>query len=266
MSARCVARAERVGYTRGPMGRRVAASDAVRREWERRVVAEYRSAAITQHVTLWMIQLAVSPDLVLDGLRIVKDELAHADLSHRTLVAAGGAMTAPIARETLGLSHDEREPLEIAVTRVCVDTFCLGETLAVPLFKGLREACEVPVARRALDRILRDEVRHRDFGWNLLSHLLELPDSVGVRSLVQRDLPRLFAKLRRTYGAGSSGGAGRVLSPIDAMPAADRRWGLMPAADYAAALERAFGRDWLPRFSARGIDPTPAWERALTMT
>ncbi len=236
------------------MSKRVPASDAVRREWERRVVAEYRSASITQHLVLWLIQIAASPDLIVDGLRIVKDELAHADLSHRTLVAAGGQMTAPIPRDTLGLRRDEREPLELSVTRVCVDTFCLGETVAVPLFKVLRENCDVPVARRALDRILRDEVRHRDFGWALLTHLLELPESIGARPFVERELQSLFAKIRRSYSP-----AARV---SDTVPAEDRRWGLMPGTRYREVLERTFTRDYAPRFRMRGFDVAEAWRAA----
>lgn len=51
--------------------------------------------------------------------------------------------------------------------------FCLGETVAVRLFKRLREGATVPVARAALDRVLTDEVRHRDFGWLLLEWLTQ---------------------------------------------------------------------------------------------
>src|SRR5689334_11663965 len=85
------------------------ASDAVRAEWGRRVEAEYRSAAITQHLTLWLIQMGASPDLIDDGLRIVKDELAHARLSHRVHARAGGGALPALRRETLGLrsSGDE---------------------------------------------------------------------------------------------------------------------------------------------------------------
>ena len=236
------------------MSKRVPASDVVRREWERRVVAEYRSASITHHLVLWLIQIAASPDLILDGLRIVKDELAHADLSHRTLVAAGGQMTAPIPRDTLGLRRDEREPLELSATRVCVETFCLGETVAVPLFKVLRENCDVPVARRALDRILRDEVRHRDFGWALLTHLLELPESAGIRPFVERELQGLFGKIRRSYVPSA-----RV---SDKLPAEDSRWGLMPGTRYREILERTFTRDYKPRFKACGFDAEPPWRAA----
>lgn len=239
------------------MARRVAASEAVRSEWARRVTAEYRSAAITQHLTLWLIQIAASPDLIHDGLRIVKDELAHAEMSHRTLVAAGGEVTAPIARETLGLRRREDEPLEASVARTCVEVFCLGETVAVPLFKVLREGCTVPAARRTLDRVLRDEVRHRDFGWALLGHLLEMPEAAAARALVTRELPGMFVRIRKSYAPA---GGEHLVTISDE----DRSWGLMPVARYRQVLERAVGRDYEPRFKAHGFDARTAWEAGLT--
>ncbi len=39
----------------------VPASERVQHEWLRRVEAEYRSAAIAQHLTLWLTQIGASP-------------------------------------------------------------------------------------------------------------------------------------------------------------------------------------------------------------
>ncbi|MBK6519538.1 MAG: ferritin-like domain-containing protein [Polyangiaceae bacterium] len=241
------------------MAKRERASDEVRTEWARRVEAEYRSASITHHLTLWLIQIGASPDLIDDGLRIVKDELMHASMSHRTLVAAGGQMTAPIARETLGLKRDEREPLELSAARCCVEVFCLGETVAVPLFKVLREGCTVPAARRTLDRVLRDEVRHRDFGWALLDHLLESPAAAEVRALVARELPKMFARVHQSYAP--TGGEKHA-----AISEEDRSWGLMPIARYREILERTVKRDYAPRFRARGFDAEAAWQAGISTT
>lgn len=226
----------------------------VRVEWGRRVHAEYRSAALTQHLTLWLIQLALSPDLVELGLRIVKDELAHARASHRVFTAAGGGTLPDLPRESLALAHDPREPLELRVTRAAVEVFCLGETVAVPLFKVLRDNAEVPVARRALDRVLRDEARHRDFGWTLLDALLETPFQAAVRGLVGRELPTWLARVRRAYGAAA--GSPRTL------PENDTRWGLMAPSRYATLLERTVQRDYVPRFARRGFDAGAAWAAA----
>jgi hypothetical protein len=57
------------------------ASEGVRREWLRRVEAEDRSVALTQHLGHWLIQIAAPPDLVTAALAIVADKMAHAELS-----------------------------------------------------------------------------------------------------------------------------------------------------------------------------------------
>lgn len=229
------------------------ASEAVRREWLQRVEAEYRSSVLTQYLTLWMTQAGVSPDLVQDGLRIAADELDHADLSMEAHRAAGGEGVPLLARESLTMPLRPGETLEAAIVRVGVDAFCLGETVAVPLFRHLREGCDVPVARAALDRILKDEVRHRDFGWDLLAWMLEAPSHREVRAQLDRDLPQWFARIRGSYAPAFS----RALTEIDE---ADRRWGLMAPAQYAEVVERTWERDWRPRFAHLGIAAERAWE------
>ena len=242
--------------------RRPAASARVVQEWQRRIAAEYRSAAITQHLTLMLTQIGASPDLILAGLRIAEDELAHARLSHQVVVAADrNAAPLPLDRGELGLHLHDGEALEHGVLRACVGIFCLGETVAVPLFKELRAGCTVAVARRALDRILRDEVRHRDFGWTLLAWLLATPHAPVLRQQLLGELAGLFGSVRASYGAFPAE------SELDAerdgeMDPADRAWGLMPPALYHSALERTFERDYLPRFTRLQIDPTPAWKRS----
>lgn len=226
--------------------RRAVASDAVRDEWLRRVQAEYRSATLTHHLTLWLLQLGTSPDLIHDGLRIVKDELAHARLSHTTYRAAGGKHTPILDQTTLRLSRNPAEPLHLSAARAGIEVFCLGETIAVPLFKVLRESCTIPPARRALDRILRDEVRHRDFGWDLLDSFLEQPFGPDVRTLIEQELPAMFTRLRNAYGRAET-------KQQDRLSAEDRTWGLMPPKTYQQIFERSLKRDFVPRFQARGF-------------
>lgn len=230
-----------------------AASEAVRTEWLHRVEAEYRSAVLTQELTLWLMQAGASPDLLHDGVRIADDELVHAELSMDVYTAAGGDRGPTLDRETLSLPRHHDEPLEHDITRVGVDVFCLGETVAVPLFKNLREGCAVPVARKALDRVLRDEVRHRAFGWDLLGWMLATPLGPALRALVLRELPQWFGRIRRSYAPAYAGA-------LVAISDSDRRWGLMPPARYGEVVARTWERDWRPRFAKLGIDAAPAWE------
>lgn len=230
----------------------------VRGEWGRRIEAEYRSAAITQHLALWLIQIGASPDLITDALRIVTDELTHSEMSHAVFVEAGGTEPPRIDRAELQLTRHGDRPLEADVLRVAVQVFCLGETVAVPLFKHMRQSCTVPVAREALDRILRDEVRHRDFGWDMLDWFLDSPIADDVVAQIDAQLMSMFVGMRRNYGMGDVPGNAGTISDDE------RAWGLAPAGEYADILDRCVARDYVPRFADRGIDALPAWDASAS--
>ena len=237
------------------------ASNQVRDEWLRRVEAEYHSCAFAHHLTLWLIQIGASPDLITAGFAIAADELAHAQLSHEVFIAAGGAGQPRLARERLQLPHDASVPLEHNVLRACIELFCLGETVAVPLFKELRQRATVPIARTALDRVLVDEVRHRDFGWTLLGWLLSTSDSPSLRKLAQEELPAMLDRLWTSYGQSAEARANAERAEPE-LTAQDCTWGLMPTAIYEAVLRRTFTRDFSPRFARLEIScpPPPRFE------
>jgi hypothetical protein len=241
-----------------PRARRVdraPASARVREEWRARIAAEYGSAAITQHLVLWLIQIGASPDVIAAGLRIVEDELEHSRLSHAVYADAGGSEPPQIDRGNLELAR-RGASLEMDVVRTVVRVFCLGETVAVPLFSHLRSACTVPSARAALDRVLKDEVRHRDFGWMTLDWLLTTGLASSIPAFLDAELPGMFAELERSYGTGNPAHEDDAAAGLTD---AERAWGLAPPREYADILHRTFTRDYQPRFAARGIDATPAW-------
>lgn len=214
-------------------------------EWSARIAAEYGSAAVTQHFVLWLIQAGAPPDLIDAGLVIVGDELVHSRMSHNVFAAAGGTAPPAINQRTLELSR-RAERIEHDILSVALRVFCLGETVAVPLFKHLRERCTEPVARLALDRILRDEVRHRDFGWDVLDWLLSevSPIAAEVRARAEASLPAMLEGLRASYGASDE-----AIITDD-----ERAWGLAPPREYKEILARTIEREWVPRFTARGIN------------
>ena len=219
-------------------------ADIVAQEWRRRTQAEYSSAAIAHQVTLWLLQEGGPPDLIRDGLRIVEDELSHSELSAAVMGASGGTAAPPVidgASLVLPAGQDPRGALVSAITRF----FCVGETVAVPLFRMLRHRARVPVARRALDRIMRDEARHRQFGWDALDWLL-LQDEDAVARRVGVELPVVLADVKAAYGA-----PGERQSPT--MREDVLEWGLADPAEYGYALSVALDHDVIPRFSARGL-------------
>jgi hypothetical protein len=221
-------------------------TDVVTAEWRRRTVAEYTSAAIAHHVTLWLIRLAAPPDLIRDGLRVVADELAHTELSAEVADAAGGDVTAAtIEPASLTLPCDD--PV-IALVSTILRFFCIGETLAVPLFRMLRQRCSVPVARRALDQVLRDETRHRQFGWDVLDWAL-LAGGPPTLQLVADQTPAMVDEVLSLYATRSSDQSDWHLGPEV------RAWGLASPIDYASTVSSALVTDVLPRLAVRGVEP-----------
>jgi hypothetical protein len=227
----------------------------VRDEWRRRIEAEYRSAALAQHLGLWLLQIGASPDLVLRSQRAARDELVHASQARRVHLAAGGEGAGMLERGQLALPRHPADVLELDVVRADVQVFCLGETVAVPLFAAMRARCTVPIARAALYRVLRDEVRHRDLGWQILEWLLEQPGADNIRRTVVAELPAMLARLVTSYASPETRAS-------DDISAEDRAWGLMSPARYAQVLERSILRDHLPRFARLGIDARPASAKA----
>jgi hypothetical protein len=226
-------------------------SERVRVEWCNRIAAEYGSAAITQHFVLWLIQIGASPDLIEDGLAIVSDELVHSHLAAAVYVEAGGDGPPAIDRAALALPRRAAVSLEQDVVTTALRVFCLNETVAVPLFAHLRATTTVAVAREALDRVLVDEVRHRDFGWACLDWFATTPLAPLVTAVADAELPALFGALVDNYGDDPD-------VPTDVTDD-DRAWGLAPPGDYARILLATVERDYLPRFAARGLDAGPAW-------
>lgn len=218
----------------------------VRREWRRRIEAEYHSAVVTHHLTSWLLQITAPFELIRLGLSIVDDELAHAELSQVVYVSAGGSDAVHFSRSELGASS-VASALERSIARVGLASFCLGETVAVRLFARLRAGCEEPAARSALDRVLKDEVKHREFGWTLLEWLLATDAEQTVRRVASSELDGMLTQLRDNYAYSS-------LGKTYTENAVERRWGLMPAPEYAEVVRDAIERDIAPRFAELGIE------------
>lgn len=224
---------------------------SVAAEWQRRIEAEYRSLATTQHLTLWLIQAGASPDLIRLGLRIAADELLHAELSHQIYRAAGGQALLQLPRAELGLLPVAGAELESSLLQHGVELFCLGETVAVPLFSALRRRTTVDEVHRVLSRILRDEVAHRDFGWTLLAWLLAGPQGQALRQELSAQLPAMLERLWQSYAPAET-----ATGPAE-LTDEEHAWGLMAPSRYAVVLSRCYQRDLLPRFARLGIACPP---------
>ena len=99
--------------------------------------------------------------------------------------------------------------------------------------------------RDVLDVVLRDEARHRQFGWDGLDWLLDAHQP-QVGPAIAAALPAMMAEVRQAY-AGSGDSSDQPLPPdVEA-------WGLADTSAYAATVTRALAADVTPRLQARGL-------------
>jgi hypothetical protein len=172
--------------------------------------------------------------------RVVNDELDHAELSHRALVALGGAeVPVELTPELLVVPGGAAVLADLA--RLVLRESCFGETLAVPLFAEMRRRADQPAVAPALDRILADEAVHRTFGWEVLDALIAVDPAVVAFAAAQ--LPAV----RESFGG--------YAEPPGAPPLteAERGCGLLENAEYGAIYARAWEEDLAPRLRRRGI-------------
>lgn len=221
------------------------------REWQSRTLAEYRSAAITAQLLHWSIQAGLPQELLDTAVRIVGDELAHAQLCAGVVEALGGTWAeTPVETGSLA-SPVAPEGLLASLIDSLVPNFLFGETLAVPLFNGMRRGSSHPAVLAVLERVLRDEAVHRAHGWATLDALLEL-DEAGVRARVQALLPATLQQFRAAY------------VEVDGPPVSpeERAAGLLDPVDWSTIAGATIAGDLAQRFASRGIllplDPQPA--------
>lgn len=211
-------------------------------EWRARAVAEHRSAAEAARLLHLMVALGVDRLHIDALLRTVQDELDHAELALRVSASLGGP-DAPVDVDLRLLAPvGTRGPLGDALL-LCLQELCIGETLAVPLFRSLRAGTTHPVARAALDRILRDEPRHQRWAWRHLDALLAI-DAVGGRALLNGALEAILARFAGAYGEVPLG--------LHASPAA-LALGLMPGEAWQRSFWSCWHRSLRPRLDRRGL-------------
>lgn len=219
----------------------------VHAEWRSRVAAEYRSAALTAQALHRAIQAAFPDDLLHVFLRVVRDELDHATLSYDCLLALGGEDQPP-ALDVATLAEPDPDGVLAAFVDGVLHHFCVGETLAVPLFAAMRRHASHPAVVPVLTRVLQDESVHRQLGWDALDELLGRHGE-PVRARCEARLPALLAGFREAYAP-----AGAEMPLTDE----ERACGLIGLDTYRQVFDETLEGDLRRRFAKRGIPLPPA--------
>jgi hypothetical protein len=218
--------------------------------WQHQVTAEYASAAVTAEFAHWLIQSGASPDLIKQCLDIAQDEVDHALVCQQVVVAAGGAGHVSVQGTPLVLPRmpgDLREDLIAAL----LSFYCLGETMAVPLFGAMRKKATQNAALAAFDRIVADEPRHSAFGWLTLAWAHDAwPET---QAWIHACLPGALQRMATAYFCDEE------YTP--ALDDTDRAWGMLPRLEYTRIFEKVVHGTYALRLAEYGVDVPALWQQ-----
>lgn len=150
---------------------------AGRQYWSRRAWSEYGAIAESPALLLRFTKERREPDLSLFWTIRTQEEVRHADACRRMADRLGGYMSEPVTKDhegavathgVRGMSFDADTTLEALIASL----ICCAEVIAFDVFRALIKDATDPVAKKVLQLIFQDEVRHCEFGWAYIAHRL----------------------------------------------------------------------------------------------
>lgn len=147
--------------------------EAARMWWSRRGWGEYGAISESPTLVVRFIQDRLPADLALFFMIRTQEEARHAESCYMMAERLGGYITAPVDADfakavgTHGVRKMALDP-DTSVEAIIGALVCGLEEYAFDWFKLMIRTTTNPVAKRVLQLIYRDEVRHCAFGWHYL--------------------------------------------------------------------------------------------------
>jgi hypothetical protein len=222
--------------------------------WKKRMVDEYTSTTVFSALVAQIVEANAPLDASAVTLKMAADELRHAEICGRVVLAMGGSNRA--RRETAVRPiavHARCEPEERALRNVL--TTCVSEMYSISFFVASLDRMKDPYLRAVTRELLADEVLHGRFGFYYLEGCADwLASRPDVRASVSTYLRYVFAVCEREF----------VRAPRARAGADDDALGLVPsdlARDVFLDTMQSAVAPGLDRF---GLEATRAWRtRAL---
>lgn len=149
--------------------------EAGRIYWSRRAWGEYGAISESPVMQLRYVLEGREPDLSLFWAIRTQEEVRHAEVCARMADVLGGYHLQPSDEELKAIAGalgtrdrvlNLANPLEVSIAGLV----CVAETVVYDVFLKLVRQVTDPVAKQIFRLILRDEIRHCNFGWEYLAH------------------------------------------------------------------------------------------------
>ncbi|MEO6952781.1 MAG: ferritin-like domain-containing protein [Polyangia bacterium] len=146
---------------------------AGRRIWTLAAFQEHRTGAACARTLAALIAARAPLDLIAVATRFPLDEMVHVELCARLAGELGGPVR--VMHDAGKLVREPKAGLspKLACAELVVRNFCVGEAVSIPILRASWKAADEPLIAAVLQRIVKDESAHGQFGWLFLDWILD---------------------------------------------------------------------------------------------
>jgi len=141
------------------------------RIWIETALGEHASVAAFARFVLHLLSLGSPPDLILDAIKAMEDEVHHARLCFGIARQFTDEAPGPGRMDLSGVLEESDEP--DAILRAAIREGCIEETISAAHAQVAVERATEPGMHAALARIADDEARHADLAWRFVRWALQ---------------------------------------------------------------------------------------------
>ncbi len=220
--------------------------------WRNLRASEHDSVIAASLVLTDLARLGAPAALLGAAAQVLEDEVRHVEICQHVTEALGVAPQA-IAPDAMRASLGD-EAVGVRCGRTLVAGFVVGESMSAAAFAEALRRAEAPLARWALEEILRDETRHGGFGveagrW-VLEHHGDPASTEALWPLCVREMEHMEAIVGGPYDDDdlTAEAARRDSAGLEAL-------GVLRGSVSCAAFHRSVERWVVPRLRTLGVLP-----------
>ncbi|MFO0745027.1 MAG: diiron oxygenase [Myxococcota bacterium] len=236
--------------------------DVVRAHWAYRVETEYRSIQVMTRFLAEVLAAGDPLEVYAGAADAIADEVRHTALCLGVAERLGVVPLLPDPVELLDPPGFAALPAAQRALGTAVSMLVVSETISVALIEDLRRRATHPTVRAVLERTLRDEDAHDDFGWAYLEASLARFGDDGrgyARVVAETTLAPHLGEIEAMRAA-----LPRELQHLERWPEPElAAFGVMGRERQALVKRAVIAERLAPRLAALGLGPGLARDAAL---
>jgi len=163
---------------------------------------EHAAVASFARFSMQLLSLGAPPDLLLDTINGMADEVAHTRLAFSLGRNFAGKPFGIAEIDLSGVLAGDNDPREIV--RNCLSEGCVVETISVHQASAALETVKSTQVKSVLQKIVTDEMKHSELAWRFVEWALsKYPDLIDELELIPQTYAKVVGSIAQSEETGT---------------------------------------------------------------